>query len=646
MGVLISLRKLLIISRDENDFESALLNVGLSFKTIFPEEIVEESLGQYESIAILGGTQDQPILLEPDQRFVIEKAISRGTRVFAEYVSSIGDVYFDKPETTRYERLVYVSDEGHIPAMEIGTVLDDQCGMRIKPHDISLSVHTPILQFVKVHVHDNITVTEEMKQSLVGRALWFEHQENLLICAFRLNNFKRSRFSPWNEVKQIMEFIIGWLSGEKISLNSFDSSYNLGFEKERLSFEKQLTITLNNAIKWFEDAEILRDYGKKGVIEGYATEIFPDGRQKRHTTLRADCIGEVSFPYFFDYLLTGNERSLEVSNNLNDYLFSNFICKDEGELNGMMRWTNEAWGVCYQDDVARAILPQLYKSLILDDDQYMDEIVEVLDFLVRTTGTDGTRVFRTDNVHLTESSIQELQSSPGNLPSAHYNSYYYATLLFAHKLTGNISYKEVAIRGLTSIMEVYPNTIREQSETQEYCRLIFPLSSLYWVTQEQSHKEWLYQVMEDLEKRKAESGGYYEWDTGYQAAMRNDMGEGESSLLVQNGDPIMDLLYSNNWLPMAFMQAYYVTGDRMFKKKWEEIATFFIDTQIHSENKNIHGGWARAYDAKKKEVFGSPADSGWGPWTIESGWTVAEISAGLSYGLLEHKVATLFRDDK
>ncbi|WP_281287195.1 hypothetical protein [Paenibacillus hemerocallicola] len=38
------------------------------------------------------------------------------------------------------------------------------------------------------------------------------------------------------------------------------------------------------------------------------------------------------------------------------------------------------------------------------------------------------------------------------------------------------------------------------------------------------------------------------------------------------------------------------------------------------------------------KVFGSPADMGWGPWAIESGWTVAEIAAGLMAGLMTDRL--------
>ena len=34
-----------------------------------------------------------------------------------------------------------------------------------------------------------------------------------------------------------------------------------------------------------------------------------------------------------------------------------------GVLDGMMRWSDAAFSICYQDDAARAVLPQLYASI-------------------------------------------------------------------------------------------------------------------------------------------------------------------------------------------------------------------------------------------------------------------------------------------
>jgi len=73
-------------------------------------------------------------------------------------------------------------------------------------------------------------------------------------------------------------------------------------------------------------------------------------------------------------------------------------------------------------------------------------------------------------------------------------------------------------------MDAYPNTRREHSETQEMCRLILPLAWLYWVTNDDEHKEWLYRVTKDLQRVRHSSGAYLEWDTGYQAnrSAKND----------------------------------------------------------------------------------------------------------------------------
>ena len=53
--------------------------------------------------------------------------------------------------------------------------------------------------------------------------------------------------------------------------------------------------------------------------------------------------------------------------------------------------------------------------------------------------------------------------------------------------------------------------------------------------------------------------------------------------------------------------------------------------------------WARGYDVDKMEVFGLPNDVGWGPWAIESGWTVAEITAGLYAGILKDELKEYYR---
>jgi hypothetical protein len=511
--------------------------------------------------------------------------------------------------------------------------------MRIKPHEIACSHRRPILTFTSAHAHDWVEVSEELLGRISDRALWFEEPDHLLVCSFRLSQFRRARFAPKRKVPKVISYIVGWLLQKNVKLDNLQFAYS--FDESGLELaplEKRISRSVNRAFAWFEKSGVLREEGRGGVWEGMGTEITPDGSQRVSTIRRVDCIGEVSLPYFLNYLRSANERDLLISERLHDYVFDCFLNTDPGDLHGMMRWTEEAWGVCYQDDVARALIPHMLKCLYTGSRYRLDETVDALRFLVRTTGTDGTRVYRTDNISLTQERIRTLQSEPGNLPSAHYNGYYWAALFLGYKLTGEPSFLDTGVRGMETIMSVYPETIREHSQTQEYCRLILPLAWMYWVTGNPLHLEWLYEVVDDLQSFKHSSGAYLEWDDGLKAAMRHGMGEGESAMLTRNGDPVADLLYSNNWLPIAFMQAYFVTKDNRFLELWEEHVSFLISAQLESDNPAIDGAWARAFDVNLKEVFGSPADAGWGPWAIESGWTVAEITSGLLMGLLKEQL--------
>ena len=165
-------------------------------------------------------------------------------------------------------------------------------------------------------------------------------------------------------------------------------------------------------------------------------------------------------------------------------------------------------------------------------------------------------------------------------------------------------------------------------DTNEICRLVLPLALLCECTGEKKHLDMLERVTCDLESHIHPFGGVAEWDTGYKANCSRVSG-GECSLLADNGDPVADLLYSSNWLPIGLAWAYRATGDERYRSLWRGIAEFMIKSQIHSDIKDIDGGWARAFDMDRREIFGLPHDAGWAACCIESGWTVAEIVTGL-----------------
>ena len=132
-------------------------------------------------------------------------------------------------------------------------------------------------------------------------------------------------------------------------------------------------------------------------------------------------------------------------------------------------------------------------------------------------------------------------------------------------------------------------------------------------------------------------------DEGEIMGLVGESGSGKSvtmytimGLLADNGDPVTDLLYSTNWLPLAFAVAYKVTNDPVFKERWQSLASFLSRTQMRSAVPLLDGCWCRGMDVARMEAYGMPHDVGWGPCSVESGWTVGEILMGLGYGMYLH----------
>ena len=124
------------------------------------------------------------------------------------------------------------------------------------------------------------------------------------------------------------------------------------------------------------------------MLEGLGTEIYPDGHQKIAFPIRTDCCGEAAMAYFFHALATGDAESRARSGRLEAYVYDVMQVKT-GRCAGMLRWTDVAWEVCYQDDMARAMLVTLLKALYGQGREYLPQCRMALEFLMNTTGPDG-----------------------------------------------------------------------------------------------------------------------------------------------------------------------------------------------------------------------------------------------------------------
>lgn len=622
------MNKILILSEGPSDLAELILQncPDSAFFTVSDDNI---SFEKFDACCVIGGNGDTPWILPARVRCQVEKMREEKKPVFAEFSGSVGGCYMDTPESMSHHRMAYLeSNMGiHNKGLTAGDILDghynDCINFVFIPQDaVPVLVYHPYLC-----AHDHVDMTEEK----LKKGIWalFYMDEHTLVSGMRLCNFRKARLAPQKSWEVILTGILSFLAGEQMKL-SFPAPVCTFLRNTKVTCAADTRAAVARGLAWYKNADMLVDNGKNGVLEGLSHHIYAkNGVQMRADQIRTDCTAETGGAFMMDALVRKDAYSMEIYENTGDFCFECMQVK-EGLHSGMLRWSQSAWQTCYQDDNARVLLPSLLKANYGGGTRYLKEIFNALDYLVKTTGKNGLRRMRTDIPTLDEEMMRKLREEDCDMTSAHYNAFYHAVLLLAYRAGGPAVYLEVAQKGLAAIMSCYPDNIRETSETEENCRLILPLSVLYQVTGKEEHKAWLYRVTGELLKVRHESGAYCEWDTEYRAnCSRREAGE--CALLAQNGDPVADLLYSVNWLPLGFAYAYLVTKDKLFYQLWCDIASFFVSCQIHSEDKTLDGAWTRAFDLERWEIYGVPHDVGWAPCCVESGWTVGEILIGLQF---------------
>ena len=624
------MNRILILSEKQSDLSDLILRSCAGSELRAPDEIFDTEA--FDALCLLCGNREKPFTYPSPVRACIERMRHAGKPVFAEFVEAIGGSSNNGITETTHHRLVFDPTDLPIEGLPAGAVLDDHNGDCIT-YAFRNHAKKPILTLHNyICAHDQVDMSAEESEKGTWALWWLS--ERTLLCAFRLCNFRRARLAPRAYFEALITEILCFLSGEKVT-PVFENPV-CRYQSATVTRAADADAAVTNALAWFHRAGMLKNGGKDGAYEGYSHHIKGiDGTQLRREDIRTDCTAETGGAFLFDALLRDNKESKQIADDLFKFCFD-WMQEKDGPHKGMIRWSEVAWETCYQDDVARVVLPLLLHQYINGEVPYFAEIKAGLTYLMDTTGEDGLRVSRTDWCRLDDAKRAEIQKAGVGIPCAHHNAFYLATLLLAYRAGADKRFLDVGERGLCAIMATYPNTLRETSETEENCRLVLPLSILFELTKKPEHKKWLETVLENLALRRQACGAYTEWDTGYQAkCARNHTGE--CALLANNGDPVVDLLYSNNWLPLAFAHAYLTTGEEKFHELWCGIASFLLSCQIHSDDPLLDGAWTRAFDLKHWESHGVPHDIGWAPCCVETGWTMGEILMGLQFMHLAEK---------
>lgn len=378
--------------------------------------------------------------------------------------------------------------------------------------------------------------------------------------------------------------------------------------------------------------------GSFGILEGHSSYIYKDGSQPIRWWVRADCQAETAFALSSSSLLLNNQKYKEVARNLLDYLFksSNLRADERNDPKspsyGLVGWATTDPDAYYGDDNAKVILATIGASVNLETDSWSKYIIEAILGNFRTAGKNGFRGPWFRDASMQKTTWEELGQREIINIHPHYESWLWATYLWLYDKVKFEPLKEKAIEAISITMENFPNWKWTNGIQQEYARMILPLAWLVRVEDNELHRKWLDQVVEELLKGLDESGAIEEklGSSGlgrYDKIQSNqEYGLKEAPLISNNGDKVTDLLYTLNYGAFSLQEAAAATGDLEYKKAVNKIVDFLVKVQVRSEkHPELDGAWFRAFDFGRWEYWASNADSGWGPWGTQTGWTQSWI---------------------
>ena len=580
-------------------------------------------------------------------------AADKGLRLYVEYPSRLPNLHVGRPSTMRWGRAVVASDA-------FGDALKR---LRI------LAIHG--CQFVPV----NATRADIVMARVAGfdtavyglpeetHPILFEHdQGNLLVATTKLSQCITARYAPSEAWREIWATILEWASpGNKDLDLSWTPTVRPSFNRDEAIPSGAELLAQHRGAQWFFNAKLFPEtpvphatgdpsahqtaapeYGKHGVLEGFSSDVRPDGSQPILGSVRNDCMGESTMALAFDAVLSRDDRSRQTALNLGSFIFfDSEITKGErgdpvSAAYGLMGWTNhQSLGVFYGDDNARSMLGTLTGAALLGVDQWDEKILRCLLANLRTTGPQGFRGRRLEQKELIENGWQFYYERPLTHFAPHYEAYLWACFLWAYHQTGFEPFLERTKTALRMTMQAYPDEWKwTNGLQQERARMLLPLAWLVRIEDTPEHRQWLRRIADGLLALQDPCGAIRE-ELGpaglgsYEPPDSNEAyGTNEAPLIQENSDALCDLLYTTNFAFLGLHEAAATTGDPYYRQAEDRLAEFLCRVQIRSEaHPELDGGWFRAFDFERWEYWASDADLGWGAWSIESGWTCGWITS-------------------
>jgi len=599
------------------------------------------------------------------------EARKKRLRLYVEFPGSVPGVNVSGAQRVAHGRYHNILDRCVVATDSFAPVLKR---MRILAlHDcVYVPVDTRAAELVLARVAGFDTAVYGLPKQGVHPILFRHPDRDILISTTKLSEFVKGRYAPPGAWPYVWRWIFEWLSaGRKNGLLQWTPVVHPSFTRDQhLPVNAELD-AFKSGIAWYSNAKLfvapswkqmvykyaresnvlhklepswpLGD-GSEGVLEGFSSNIEWNGKQPVGWNLRNDCIGEVSMSMAFAGRSENKTQSSKIAQNFNNFIYFNSELTSgprddpKSPSYGLVGWTLPlAPGTYYGDDNARSMLGTMAASGLLRSNHWNHGVLRCLLANLRTTGTLGFRHNSLTDAQLQKFGWRHFYNEKFVNYHPHYEAYLWACFLRAYQKTHYEPFLQRTRTAIRMTMEAYPDHWRwTNGLQQERARMLLPLGWLVRLEDSAEHRGWLKLIASDLISFQDKSGAIREevgskGEGQYGPPKSNAAyGTSEAPLLQQNGDPVCDMLYTTNFAFLGLHEAAAATRNPKYVEAEDKLAEFLCRIQIHSEkHPELAGGWFRAFDYGAWDYWASGSDWGWGPWSIETGWTQSWITSVL-----------------
>lgn len=660
---------LTLVCNSENDLFCALKaggNEPLRVESV-RQAIQQANRGSTLLVLADGYPQDRTDI--PAELF--EQAKSKEITLLVEYPAGVPGIEFGEPRGVRWERAVVASDAPGLGLPRLHLLATHDCQF------LPAKATSPWLVIGRVAGFNRAVfgIPED------AMPLLFKNEDGVWIATTKLSNFTTARYAPHEDWLTVWKSLLDVLDaqGAPHQLVSKELVYPAYDKEAQLPPTAELD-AVSNCAAWYKNSrllispdreehlhELLRKGqevtpppaadapvgdGSLGILEGYASQILPDGSQLQRTPIRADCQAETAAVLALHSQLTNDEGSARIAKNLLQYLYvdSELHGRERGDPGhpsyGLIAWgaISPAWRIGnYGDDNARTLLATMACAAAFDTDEWDEPLLAALYANLRTTGEKGFRGDRIDMPDLEANGWKAYQEGEVVNLSPSFEAYSWACYLWAYDRTGDRQFLDKTKSAIRQTMEAYPTGWR-WGDNLDRSRMVLALAWLVRVEDAPEHRKWLKLVAGDLLKNQQPCGAIPEELSGattghFVAPASNETyGTSETPLIQEDGDPVSDQLYVTNFALIGLREAVAATHDPELKIAEDKLAEYIVRIQVRSKAiPYLDGTWFRAFDFRRWDYWSSSGDMGWGAWCAETGWGPAWN--GIALGLRAQKTS-------